>query len=113
MRISIVSVSAALALALLMGCHHHRTTAPAGQSVASAEPVSSKQLEKLRKYYLKKYPDSRVGAVIAARPQDQLAAVGDVPVQSLAVGQPVTFVDDRRKVLTTGKVVRVLTDSVH
>jgi hypothetical protein len=51
--------------------------------------------------------------VIATRPQDALAAIGEVKGADFQVNQVVTFIDSNQKVLTTGTVVRILPDSVH
>jgi hypothetical protein len=97
-------------LALLMsGCASEN-----GKGGSKApQPASGAELAKIRAAYSRAYPESRVGLVIASRPQDRLVAVGDVKGADFEVNQVVTFIDSTQQVLTTGTVVRVLPDSVH
>ena len=80
---------------------------------ATARPASAQDVQAIRDAYFRAYPESRVGVIIAARPQDRLVAVGQVTPSDFAVGQPVYFLDRTRHVLATGRIVRILPDSVH
>lgn len=76
-------------------------------------PASGAEVAKIRAAYSRAYPESRVGVVIASRPQDRLVAVGEVKGADFQVNQVVTFIDSKQQVLTTGTVVRILPESVH
>ena len=105
----------ALALLLLVGaggCASHPK--PGGtESTAARHPASPDTVQATRQAYSRAYPDSRVGVIIATRPQDRLVAVGDVTPSDFTVGQTVYFLDAKRHVMTTGRIVRILNDSVH
>jgi len=94
------------------GCASHAK--PAGtESTAARHPASPETVQATRQAYYRAYPDSRLGVVIATRPTDRLVAVGDVTPSDFSVGQTVYFLDAKRKVMTTGRIVRILNDSVH
>ena len=84
-------------------------------SKPSPQPATPQQVQEIRNAYFRAYPDSRVGVVIATlkHANGNFVAVGDVSGSDFRVGETVTFVDAKQRVLTTGTVVRVLPDSVH
>jgi hypothetical protein len=82
-------------------------------SKLAPQPASAEAVQTIRDAYFRAYPDSRVGVVTAVRPQNKLVAVGEVNGADFREGDLVTFIDAHQKVLTTGTVVRVLSDSVH
>jgi hypothetical protein len=93
---------------LCAGCRSHRVVAK-----PAPDPAPPQTVDSIREAYARSYPESRVGVVIAARPVDRLAAVGDVSTRDFRDGQFVTFIDSHQRVLTTGTVARVLPDQVH
>jgi hypothetical protein len=82
-------------------------------SKPSPQPATPQQVQAVREAYSRAYPDSRVGVVIATRKPDRLVAVGELNPGEFREGQTVVFVDGQQRKLTTGSVVRVLSDSVH
>ena len=84
-------------------------------SKPSPQPATPQQVQEIRNAYFRAYPDSRVGVVIATlkHANGNFVAVGEVSGSEFRVGETVTFVDAKQRVLTTGTVVRVLPDSVH
>jgi|SRR4051812_27302250 hypothetical protein len=96
--------------ALMMGCRPKPLPAPVPERVELASPSD---LDSLRELYHKNYPESQVGVVIATKPEAHLVGVGGIDVSKMAEGQIVTFIDAHQKTLGTGRIVRVLPDSVH
>ncbi|MEO6435433.1 MAG: hypothetical protein ABIP55_06680 [Tepidisphaeraceae bacterium] len=84
-----------------------------GTPKPAPRPASSATVEQIRAAYTRAYPESRVGVVIAARPQDNLVAVGEVKGTDFRDNQVVTFIDSDQQLLATGSVVRMLDDSIH
>jgi hypothetical protein len=76
-------------------------------------PASSATVQQIRASYARAYPESRVGVVIAALPEESLVAVGEVRGGDFRENQVVTFLDSDQRMLTTGTVVRLLEDSIH
>jgi hypothetical protein len=97
-----------LLFAALSGCAGSKPPRDVPQSAAPQVDV-----EQFARMYRTAYPMSRVGVVIAVRPQDRLVAIGQTQPQDFAENQLVTFIDTRQKVLDSGVVVRVLPDQVH
>ena len=89
------------------GC---RNTTP---SRTAPRPASPRTVEQIRESFARAYPESRVGVVIATRPQDRLIAVGEVKGADFIDNQTVTLIDSEQQVLTTGTIVRRLDNSVH
>jgi len=58
-------------------------------------------------------PQARVGLVLAVRPSDRLAAVGDVDVKEFHEGDAVTFIDMQRNTIGNGRVVNIVDGFVH
>jgi len=103
-------VTIAIVSALTVGCG---PTNKGSTSRIAPEPASSATVDQVRLAYARAYPESRVGVVIASRPQDMLVAVGEVKGSDFRENQVVTFIDSDQRVLTTGTVVRTLDDSIH
>ncbi|HYO10487.1 MAG TPA: hypothetical protein VER17_16075 [Tepidisphaeraceae bacterium] len=115
-RVVTVTLITAALLALAGGCGGSKRqprAAGTGTSVASPNPASPETVEALRRGYSQSYPNSRLGVVVAARPQNQLVAVGQIPLDTLADNQVVTFMDANQRVLTTGTIVRLLPESAQ
>lgn len=92
----------AMVLLLVEGC------ASGEKSTTAPHPASAQTLQSIRDQYFRVYPESRVGVIIANRPKDRLVAVGDVTPAEFSIGQAVYFLDSRRQVLTTGRIVRIM-----
>ena len=105
-------VTALLLVLSSSGCASHAKSAGT-ESTAARHPASADTVQATRQAYYRAYPDSRVGVIIATRPQDRLVAVGDVNSSDFTVGQTVYFLDAKRHVMTTGRIVRLLNDSIH
>jgi hypothetical protein len=100
---------ASLLALLLAGCSAKMSTT----SRRAPQPADAKTLQALRHAYQRADADARVGVVIAMRSLNSLVAVGEVRPKDFRVDQVVTFIDSNQRVLTTGRVVRLLEDSVH
>jgi hypothetical protein len=83
------------------------------KSINAPHPASPETVQSIRDAYFRAYPMSRVGVIIATRPKDRLVAVGDINPSEFAIGQEVYFLDSKRQVLTTGRIVRILANSIH
>lgn len=70
--------------------------------------ANSSQVARIRAQYQKLDPNSRVGVVIAVRPQDRLAAVGDIPTGDFKQGDVISFEDVNQNLLTVGSVKDVM-----
>src|SRR4051812_6547836 len=86
----------------LAGCHGPMGVEP---------PANAKRLDEIRAQFQKENPTAIVGRV--ADVYQNLAAVGDVNVPDFREGDVVTFIDSKRKPMTTGKVVRMTANYVH
>jgi len=98
------------AVPMMMGCRPKPLPAPVPERVELASP---KEIDALREVYHKNYPESEIGVIIATKPEARLVAVGGIDVNKMAEGQIVTFIDSNQKTLGTGRIIRVLPDSVH
>jgi hypothetical protein len=103
------AVALLLVAGAAVGCRSSNKT----KASTTARPASAADVQAIRNAYFRAYPESRVGVIIATRPQDRLVAVGQVNPSDFAQGQSVYFLDSQRHVLATGRIVRVLSDSVH
>ncbi len=104
-------LTCAIVLAALAtgGCRSNKPPAsPTAPRAADTDAVQA-----VREKYFRAYPDSRVGVVTAARPQDQLVSVGEIQSEEFRENQIVTFLDGDQRILTTGTVVRILPESIH
>ena len=101
-----VVVAAALALFVAVGCRSHKK--PPAARPPAGQPASEQTIESLRQSYRSYYPNSQVGPVIAVRNENHLAAVDGIPAGSVPEGKTVSFVDSNQRVLTTGRIIRLL-----
>lgn len=100
-------VAAMATTMLLAGCQStpKKTEAP---------PADTQMLNMVRQQISASDPGALVGRVIAVEPHGRpFAAVSDVPAEQFHDGDPITFVDSRREVLTHGFVRRVVDNTVH
>lgn len=104
-------ITALLALVSVVGCAKKAPPPPAPPPRVA--PATTQDLESLRQSYLQHYPDSQVGVIVAARSEDKLVAVGQLDVSKMAVDQVVTLIDARQNPLATGRVVRIVDQTVH
>jgi hypothetical protein len=101
--------SLVVAGSVLVGCHH--AAPPATQPIAM--PATAENVQEIREAYQKKDKSTVVGLVIAVLPENNLAAVGDVPVGEFKTGQVVTFIDSNQAIIAVGTVVNTTADAVH
>lgn len=94
-----------LAVGLMVGCQ--------AKNGAKAPPATEETIREARENFKKLDPATRVGLVIAAKPELHLVAVGDVDVQDFNVGDSVTFTDSNRAILANGVIVRKTDDALH
>jgi hypothetical protein len=111
MRLSITLIIL-LAAALSAGCRQYPKATPVEERIEFITPDNA---QALRAAYRQQYPNSQLGIVAAAinHQHGRFVAVGDLPLDQMAVGQLVTFIDVNQKPLTTGTIVNVLPDSIH
>lgn len=95
--------------AVLVGCHHQQP--PAGPPVAP--PATAETVKNIREAYQQRDPSTVVGLVIATLPEQNLVAIGDVPVSQFQPGQLVTFIDSNQAIIAVGNVVNTTADAVH
>jgi hypothetical protein len=58
-------------------------------------------------------PGAVVGVVTHVLSNQNYAAVGDMPLGDLRVGQPMTFIDANRRIITHGVIRRITTTEAH
>jgi hypothetical protein len=95
----------------LCGCQSHpkEPTQPAPPPVASADKIAA-----IRETIQKGQPGSLVGQVIAVSTEyGPYAAVADLPVQDVKVGQVITFLDADGNPINNGTVMAVVGDTLH
>jgi len=97
--------AAALLSAAVVGCHKRQ--APV------AQPLSPEALQALRESYTRVDAKTLVGTVTAALPEKGLVAVGEIPVDQVAVGEIIVFADASREVIAAGKVIAKTADALH
>jgi hypothetical protein len=114
MRISVqagYAMAASLMVAgLLAGCA--ATPAPQPPPAPVVEPVSSDDFPQIKSSYEQANPNAIVGRVTAVKPDASLAAVGDIAVDRLSVGEPITFLDAHGDTLAIGSVHLIAADQV-
>lgn len=102
-----VLMLAAMAAGTLIGCGPRKDEAEPPPPPVVAVP------EETRAALQRQAPDALIGRVIAARPQDQLVAVGEVAPDQFKEGDIVTFYGGRDQVIGTGSVVAKTADAIH
>jgi hypothetical protein len=86
---------------------------PVASPPPAPEPATPQQVQAIRQAYAQSYPNSRIGVVVAARPQDRLVAVGEVAYQDLRENDTVIFIDSSQKTIADGVIVRLLPEVGH
>jgi len=94
--------------ALVGGCHSGKNLSNPKVYQAAATNVAE-----LRARYQRLDPANQVGLVIAVDPSASLVAVGEINPASIRVGDKVAFVDDHENALTSGTIIRKLTNALH
>jgi hypothetical protein len=98
---------AAVLLFTTVGCRPKRMDNPEVYRAAAAN------VAEIRQRYQRRDPQTQVGLVLAANPSVDMVAVGEVDPSQFRPGDIVSFVDTSENPLTSGRVIRVLTDSLH
>ena len=78
-----------------------------------APPATAGTVQQIRATFQQQDPSTLVGLVIAVLPDNDLAAIGDVPVDQFQNNQLVTFIDSRQAIIAVGNVVNMTGDAVH
>jgi hypothetical protein len=99
----IFSCGLLLGLGNLTGCASKTPSEPPG---APPEKIAT-----LRESIQKNKPGSLVGPVIAT--YQLYAAVADIPVKEVKLGQTITFVDPDGNPVNNGTVASILEDTIH
>jgi hypothetical protein len=77
-------------------------------------PESRRTADEIREQYQRLNPGNRVGVVLAVRPQDNLAAVGDIAIADFRLGDTLVFMDTNERPLNhSGTVVNVVENALH
>ncbi len=105
MRLNVIA-GGVLLLGLIAGCTNKPPEVPVITADADTFARVRDNLQRLD-------PTARIGQVSEVTPDDNRAAVGSIVTEDLKEGDIVTFMDGTEKILTTGKIVRVLPDSIH
>jgi hypothetical protein len=105
LRILAIALSASL---FLTGCASRKK-----QVADPSYPATANMLSQVRLHAQHADPAARVGLVTDAEPKNRLVAVSDINPADFAVNQNVAFVDSRENALTSGTVVRILSNSIH
>ena len=99
----LVSCGLVLGLGNLTGC---ASKTPSEPQAAPPEKIAT-----LRESIQKNKPGSLVGPVIAT--YQLYAAVADIPVKEVKLGQTITFVDPDGNPINNGTVASILDDTIH
>ena len=99
-------VGGVLFAGLIVGCANK----PAAEPVVVADSMT---FARVRDDVMRMDPKARIGQVSEVSPDENRAAVSDITTEGLKDGDIVTFLDGNQKPLTTGKIIRVLPDSIH
>ncbi len=97
----------AITLISAVGCRPKRMDNPEAYRAAAAN------VAELRQGYQRRDPQTQVGLVLAVNSQVQMVSVGEINPTDFDAGDIVSFIDTNENALTSGRVIRVLTDSVH
>lgn len=87
---------------LLAGCQNKKPAAPSPQPTLESAQATARELQAS---YREVDPQARVGVVVEARPEQDLAAVGEVQLQDFHVGEAVSFIDSQQKPIANGSVL--------
>ena len=96
------------AASLMVGC----AKTPPPETVPT-EPIMAtpEKLSDVRDFFNKARAGTLVGQVVVTN--NNLAAVLEIPVKDVKMGQTVTFVDADKNVVNNGTVVAIVDDSLH
>jgi hypothetical protein len=68
------------------------------------QTVTADDFPRIKASYEQANPNALVGRVTAVKPDASLAAVGDIAVDRLSVGEPISFIDAQGNTLAIGSV---------
>lgn len=102
MRLHHIALAGLIGSALVLGCAHKKS-ATADQSA----------IQQIRQNYAQVDPNAKVGLVIAVLPDKALAAIGDIPVADVQVGDTLVLLDAKQQIIGAGKVVAKTQDAIH
>ncbi len=105
LRILSIALFASL---LLTGCATRKK-----QAADPTFPATANMLTQVRMHAQHADRAARVGLVTDADSKSRLVAVSDINPADFAVNQNVSFVDPRESALTSGTIVRILSNSIH
>ena len=96
--------------ALFVGC---AADSPEPTATSPRPVLTPERVAEIRASYQQVNPDTRVGYVNALLPDSSLASVTEIPVEDIATGDVVTFIDQQQQVIANGRVVNVVEGDVH
>ena len=105
---SIFALALLMGTTVMMGCA--KTPPPETDPVVPVMATPEK-LTDVREFFNKARAGTLVGQVIVT--VNNLAAVLEIPVKEVRIGQTVTFVDGDKNVVNNGTIVAIVDDSLH
>ena len=104
----ILSLAMLTGTTLMCGC---AKTPPAETGPTEPVMATPEKLSDVRDFFNKARAGTLVGQVVVTN--NNLAAVLEIPVKEVKIGQTVTFVDADKNVVNNGTVVAIVDDSLH
>src|SRR3954469_13368256 len=98
---------------LVGGCRSQDPNAASSSSSPPAPAPSAEHAAEIRQQLLQENPNALVGDVVEVLPEANLAAVGNLDVARLQVGQVLVFVDREKQPIGAGEIVRIVDNQVH
>src|SRR5690242_15947563 len=105
-----------LSASLLTGCagpqHEKNANATHNTATVASDRQATVTVQSLRDAFMQRNPNAKFGEVTAVLPQNQLAAVGDLPVDQFRRGDTITFLVGRNQYVN-GTIVAIRNGNLH
>ena len=105
-RLLTMTIAGGLLFAMV-GCGPKKLDTPQAYRAAAAN------VAEIRQRYQRRDPQTQVGLVLASNPTVRMVSVGEIDPNEFDSGDIVAFMDTSEHPLTSGRVIRRLTDSLH
>jgi hypothetical protein len=100
MKMREVAFAVSIVALVSLGCTKHK-------------PASPEQVQQIREVYQTVDPNAKVGTVIAVLPKKGLAAVADIPLDQVAIGDTLVLMDSKQKIIGAGHVIEKTSDALQ
>jgi hypothetical protein len=100
MKMRQVALAVSMVALISVGCTKHK-------------PASPEQVQQIRETYQSVDPHAKVGTIIAVLPEKGLAAVGDIPLDQVAIGDTLVILDSKQKIIGAGHVIEKTSDALQ